>query len=152
MAGKRKRSQRKTSSKRYKPSAESLQNDIRQIRKAIASTRKVTNLPGMRSVLTSLYGEKRYAEQLLVKHYPRSTPRSILGKRTGRVEQQHRKRTTKGEKIVRGWRQAKAIKKNYGNDPVIAKMTVPEIRGEYRKFKRGLKTRVPDIMWYNPSP
>ena len=81
-------------------------------------------------------------------------PKSAGGKgpKAPATPPQPQERTTKGEKIARGWRFAEAIKENYGNDPVVAKMSKAQIRGEYRKFKRGLKTRVSDIMWYNPSP
>ena len=138
-----------------KPSRVSIQNDIRELTRAINTVKKVANLPGIKSVLTTLYGEKRFAEHLLTKNYPRLAAAKSARSSTPKLPaapSQTTGRATKGEKIARGWRFAEAIKENYGNDPVIAKMSKAQIRGEYRKFKRGLKTRVSDIMWYNPSP
>ena len=139
-----------------KPTADSLLKDMKEIAKAIKAVRRIANLPGMKSVLTSLYGERRYAEQLLAKSYPRIAKREARPTAAGKDKQARppvsAERTTKGEKIARGWRYAGAIKKNYTNIPAVAKMSKAEIRGEYRKFKRGLKTRVPDIVFYNPSP
>lgn len=139
-----------------KPSADSILGDIREITRAINSIKKIVNLPGMKSVLTSLYGERRYAEQLLAKNYPRIAKREIRSQMARKNKQAlpptPTERTTKGEKIARGWRYADAIKKNYSNIPAVAKMSKAQIRGEYKKFKRGLKTRIPDIAFYNPSP
>ena len=138
-----------------KPSADSLLKYIREITRAINTVKKIANLPGVKSILTSMYGERRHAEQLLAKGYPRKVRRTRTAIQHGarmRKPSPPMDRTTKGEKIARGWRFANAIKQNYGNDPVIAKMTKTQIRSEYRKFRRGLKTRVSDIMWYNPSP
>jgi hypothetical protein len=110
----------------------------------------------MKSVLTSLYGERRYAEQLLAKNYPRIAKREARPPAAKKDRQPlpsvSVERTTKGEKIARGWRYANAIKKNYSNIPAVANMSKAQIRGEYKKFKRGLKTRVPGIVFYNPSP
>jgi hypothetical protein len=153
---KRKVRRRTSKRPRSKPSSTSIQGDIREITRAISTVKKVANLPGMKSVLTALYGEKRYAQHMLAKNYPRLTaPTKSAGRKGPKVPAAPRlqqERTTKGEKIARGWRFAEAIKENYGNDPVVAKMSKAQIRGEYRKFRRGLKSRVSDIMWYNPSP
>jgi hypothetical protein len=152
------RAQKRQPSKE-KPSARSILKDINEITRAIASVKKVVNLPGTTSLLRSLYGEKMYAEHLLTKSFPRRVKRWRKETMKTRSTTESKpsshpatERTTKGEKIARGWRFAGAIKKNYRNDPAIAKMSKAEIRGEYRKFKRGLKTRAPGIVFYNPSP
>lgn len=159
------RNYKRRQKQKEKPSAKSFLSDIQEIAMAIDNIKKVVNLPGMKSILTSLYGEKRYAEQLLAKNYPRIARRTAKELNTGGRKGKREKEmvsppasapaiepTTKGEKIARGWRYAGAIKKNYSNNPAIAKMSKAEIRGEYKKFKRGLKTRVPGIVFYNPSP
>lgn len=145
------------SSSPRKPPSESILKDIDAISKAIRSVKKVVNLAGRRSILASLYGEKRYAENLLRKNYPRlAKSRGIASRQKETIGKSKAaetfERTTKGEKIARGWRFAKAIKENYGNDPLIAKMSKADIRREYRKFRQGKKTKVSDIVWYNPSP
>lgn len=145
----------RTSSK--KPSSSSILNDIAAISKAIRAVKKVTNLTGSRSILTSLYGEKRYAENFFKNNYPRLAEAKGLAARQKEAIRKPEvaeaiERTTKGEKIARGWRFAGSIKENYSNDPVIAKMSKAEIRSEYRKFRQGKKTRLSDIVWYNPSP
>lgn len=148
-----------------KPSVDSLLKDIGNTTTAINVIKRMSHLPNKRRFLTALYGYRRHAERLLATNNPRigrrvtGRPGTKTSRKVGEETERSpspaspvTERTTKGEKIARGWRQARAIKKNYGDDPVIAEMTVPEIRREYTKFKRGLKTRVSDIMWYNPSP
>lgn len=135
-----------------KPSVRSLQEDIRQIKRAIAATKKVANLPGMRSILTSLYGEKRFAENLLQREYPKLTGIRASSKESKHFQKKQGKDSTKSEKLKRGWRFVDAIKKNYSNDPTIAKMSKKQLRSELKKFREGRESRVPDIAWYNPSP
>lgn len=149
------------------PTASSLVDDIREINRAIANLKKVANMTGMRSILTSLYGEKRFAENLLRTKYPK-----LVRARSGNAEKnavwmkqaasRRRSRrtptipititTTKSQKLKRGWRFIDAVKKNYSNDPTIAKMSKKQLRSEFKRFRQGRKTRVPDIAWYNPSP
>lgn len=147
------RTLRKISKQPRKPTPKSLLDDIREVKKAIVTVKKVQNLTGARSILTALYGEKRYAENLLrTKRLVKSDKAAKLTVSKKRIEEKVKGITTKSEKLKRGWRFIDAVKKNYSNDATIAKMSKKQLRSEFKKFRQGRESKVPDIAWYNPSP
>jgi hypothetical protein len=128
---------------------QALSKRIKEIENAIGKIKKIGRRGGYREALRTLESRKKRLERDRAKEKGRAkrgiSP-STKGKKIIQI------RTTKGEKISRGWRFIKAIKENFANDPIIAQLGPMELRSEYKKFREGQETQVPDVMWQNPSP
>jgi len=125
--------------------------EIKDIKKAIDVISRLGRKTGhISATLRLLQSKRRMLERAIDR-------RKILGdahKASSSLKQKPRTTTTttKGEKISRGWRFIKAIKKNYSSDPDVSALSVKEIRSEYKKFREGRDSQVPDVIWQNPSP
>jgi len=119
-----------------------LRSEIEVIKKEIEQLQVFRQTAQTKKFLRQLMGERMNIQNQIQK----------LLKSKNQKEQEKQKRRTeankkRSQKMKRLWNYFRTIHKNYDT-----KKTIPELRTEFSKFKKGLETDVSDVIWRNPSP
>lgn len=119
-----------------------LRKEIDTIKKEIEKLQTFRQNSPAKKLLRQLIGERMNKQNQIQK---------LLKSKTKKEEEKQKKRTEankkRSQKMRRLWNYFRSINKNYDT-----KKTIPELRSEFSKFKKGLETDVSEVIWRNPSP
>jgi len=118
---------------------EKIQNEIDSNKKEIEKLESFRQTKQVKQFLRHLFGEQSFLRQKLDKLQKKKTISPEERQKTANVN--------RSQKMKRTWNYFRAIHENYDTGKSLR-----ELRSEFSKTKRGLKSDVSDVIWRNPSP
>lgn len=119
-----------------------LRTEIETIKREIESMKIFRQNSQSKKFLRQLIGERMNLQSKI---------RSLEKSKKSKDEEKQKRRTDankqRSQKMKRLWNYFKSIDKNYDTGK-----TLPQLRSEFSKFKKGLETDIQDVIWRNPSP
>jgi chromosome segregation ATPase len=119
-----------------------LRSEIETIKKEIEQLQLFRQTSQTKKFLRQLFGERMNIQNQI---------RKLEQSKESKEKEKQSKRTNanknRSHKMRRIWNYFRSIYKNYDTGK-----SVPELRSEFSKFKKGLETDVSEIIWRNPSP
>ena len=119
-----------------------LRKEIETIIKEIESLKTFRPTSQTKKFLRQLIGER-----MTIQNQIRKITKSKISKEEEKQKRRTEANKKRSQKNKRAWNFIKSIFENYDTGK-----TILELRSEFSKFKRGLKTDVSEIIWRNPSP
>lgn len=119
-----------------------LRTEIEAINKEMELLKRFRQIPQTKKLLRQLIGERMTIQNKI---------RNLEKSKKSKEEEKQKTRTDankkRSQKMRRLWNYFRSIDKNYNTGK-----TIPQLRTEFSKFKKGLETDIQDVIWRNPSP